>query len=340
MTKLTDVAKAAGVSIATVSRVLNNPDSVNAATQQKVQQAIRSLNYKPSRVAQRLRSKGGNSKIIGLVLPDIQNPFYVDVIRGVEEAMYEKGYAAIMCNFAQNEDKERLYLDILQSESIDGLIVAPVHGRDQKVANMVLSGLPIICIDRGLTGVEADVVLVDNQQGAFDAISHLIKLGHQRIAYISGLPQIPTSKARLAGYEAAFKEYGLKVDESLIKYGDSKHESGMRLTAELLNLPTPPTALFTGNNLITLGALETIHSRGVKIPEEIALVGFDDMYWSISLNPPLTAVRQPGFEMGQRAAELLFQRIKDPSRPTVKVVFDAALQVRSSCGAAAKNAKP
>ncbi|WP_114782514.1 LacI family DNA-binding transcriptional regulator [Botryobacter ruber] len=333
MTKLIDVAKAAGVSIATVSRVLNNPETVNADTQQRVQQAIKSLNFRPSRVAQRLRSKGGNSKIIGLVLPDIQNPFYVDVIRGIEEVMYEHGYAAIMCNFAQDEKRERLYLDILKSESIDGLIVAPVHGRDQKVAGLVLSGLPIVCIDRGLTGVEADVVLVDNQQGAYDAVSHLIKLGHRRIAYISGLPQIPTSRARLAGYEMAFRENELVVDEELIKYGDSKHESGMKLTEELLALPTPPTALFTGNNLITLGALETIHRQGLKIPEEIALVGFDDMYWSISLNPPLTAVKQPGFEMGKRAAELLFQRIKDPSRPTAKVVFDAKLQVRSSCGA-------
>ena len=335
MTKLIDVAKAAGVSIATVSRVLNNPETVNADTQQRVQQAIKSLNFRPSRVAQRLRSKGGNSKIIGLVLPDIQNPFYVEVIRGIEEVMYEHGYAAIMCNFAQDEKRERLYLDILKSESIDGMIVAPVHGRDQKVAHLVQSGLPIVCIDRGLTGVEADVVLVDNQQGAYDAVSHLIKLGHRRIAYISGLPQIPTSKARLAGYEMAFREQGLVVDEELIKYGDSKHESGMKLTEELLALPTPPTALFTGNNLITLGALETIHRQGLKIPEEIALVGFDDMYWSISLNPPLTAVRQPGFEMGKRAAELLFQRIKDPSRPTAKVVFDAKLQIRSSCGATA-----
>lgn len=336
MAKLIDVAKEAGVSVATVSRVLNNPETVNADTQLRVQQAIKTLNFRPSRVAQRLRSKGRNSKIIGLVLPDIQNPFYVDVIKGIEEVMYENGYAAIMCNFAQDEKKERLYLDILKSESIDGLIVAPVHGRDQKVVNLILSGLPVICIDRGLSGIEADVVLVDNKKGAFEAVCHLIKLGHRRIAFISGLPQIPTSKERLAGYIAAFQEHQLPVDEALIKYGNSKHESGMRLTAELLDLPTPPTALFTGNNLITLGALETIHSRGVKIPHDIAMVGFDDMYWSFSLNPPLTAVRQPGFEMGKRAAEMLFQRIKEPERATVKVVYDTELKIRSSCGANSK----
>jgi DNA-binding LacI/PurR family transcriptional regulator len=334
MANLTDVAKAAGVSIATVSRVLNNPDSVNVETQLRVLQAIKQLNFMPSRVAQRLRNKGRNSKIIGLVLPDIQNPFYVDVLKGVEELAYDKGYAVIMCNFAQDEKKERLYLDILKSESVAGLILAPVHGRDQKVTNLVLSGLPIVCVDRGLSAAEADVVLVDNRKGAFEAVSHLIKLGHRRIAFISGLPQIPTSKERQNGYEDAFREHQLPLDETLIKFGDSKYGSGMRMAAELLDLESPPTALFTGNNLITLGALETIHTRGVKIPEELALVGFDDMYWSMSLNPPLTAVRQPGYDMGKRAAELLFQRIRDPKRPTVRMVFNAELKIRSSCGAA------
>lgn len=333
MKNLKDVAKQAGVSIATVSRVINNPDAVNVATRRKVEKAIKQLNFRPSRVAQRLRSREGGSKTIGLVLPDILNPFYVDVLRGVEDYAYANGYAVITCNFAQDEARENLYLDILRSESVDGMVVAPVHGRDQKVVQLVKAGIPIVCVDRGLTGADADVVLVDNRKGAYDAVSHLIGLGHKRIAFISGLPQIPTSGERLAGYKEALQKHAIPVAGELIKYGDSKHESGLKLSEELLRGPHPPTALFTGNNLITLGALETIHKNGLHIPGDIAIVGFDDMYWSISLNPPLTAVRQPGYDMGQRAAELLLQRIKHPARSTVRVVFDAELKIRKSCGA-------
>lgn len=332
MKNLKDVAFRAGVSISTVSRVINNPDTVSPATRRKVEKTIKQLGFRPSRVAQRLRSKDGGSKTIGLLLPDILNPFYVDVLRGVEDYAYANGYAVITCNFAQDEVRENRYLDILQSESIDGIVVAPVHGRDQKVVQLIESGLPIVCVDRGLAGAEADVVLVDNRKGARDAVSHLISRDHKRIAFISGLPQIPTSGERLAGYKEALEQHGIPIEPELIKYGDSRHESGLRLSAELLECPHPPTALFTGNNLITLGALETIHSKGLRIPDDIAIVGFDDMYWSISLNPPLTAVKQPGCDMGQRAAELLLQRIREPGRATVKVVFDVELQIRKSCG--------
>jgi LacI family transcriptional regulator/LacI family repressor for deo operon, udp, cdd, tsx, nupC, and nupG len=332
MTSLKDVAKEASVSIATVSRVLNNPGMVNEETRAKVSRAIAKLDFKTNRVARRLRIKEGASKIIGLVLPDISNPFYVDVLRGVEDYAFENEYALISCNFDQNENRKDLYLNILQSESIDGMVVAPVNEHDKKVTKLVESGMPIVCIDRGLTDIDADIVLVDNRKGAYDAVSHLIGLGHERIAFISGLPSIPTSSERLEGYKEALREHHIPFVPELIKYSDSKHESGLRLTRDLLGGKTPPTALFTGNNLITLGALEMIHSLGLSIPRDIAIVGFDDMYWSISLNPPLTAVRQPGYDIGRRGAELLLQRIKHPGRLTQKVIFNAELKVRKSCG--------
>ena len=328
---LNQVAKAAGVSIATVSRVINNNPNVNPKTRIKVQQVIKELKYTPNRVAKRLRNRNASSNLLGVLVPDIQNPFYVEVLRGIEDVAYENQYAIIMCNFAQDEQKAKLYLDIMQSESIDGLIAAPTSEEDTNVVNLVKGGLPIVCVDRGLSEVDVDVVLVENKKGAYAAVDFLAKSGYKRIAYISGLPKIPSSQQREAGYLDALTDNGLTVDRELIQYGNSRHESGVELCEELLNLSDPPDALFTGNNLITLGALETIHKRGLSIPKDIAIIGFDDMYWSISLNPPLTAVRQPAYEIGRRAAEQLIVRISDPSRPTVRMVLKTELMIRNSC---------
>lgn len=328
---LMEVAEKAHVSIATVSRVINDHPKVNPETRLKVQQAIKELKYHPNRVAKRLRNRNASSNLLGVLIPDIQNPFYVEVLRGIEDIAYANKYALIMCNFSQDETKQRLYLDILESESIDGLIAAPTSEHDPAVVELVKKGLPIVCVDRGLMDVDVDVVMVENRNGAYSAVNYLARSGYKRIAYISGLPQIPSSRQREQGYVDALTANGLPVDRSLIKYGDSRHVSGVRLCEELLNLPEPPDAIFTGNNLITLGALETIHKRKLKIPEQIAIIGFDDMYWSISLNPPLTAVRQPAYEIGKRAAEQLISRINDPARPTVSIVMKTELMIRNSC---------
>lgn len=331
MSSLNEVAKKSGVSIATVSRVINKGSNVNEQTRIKVLKAVKELNYKPNRVAKRLRSKSTSSNLIGVLIPDIQNPFYVDVLRGIEDVAYDNNYALIMCNFNQDEKKEKLYLDILQSEGIDGLITAPAHEKDTKIVNLVKEGLPIVCVDRGLVDVDVDLVFVNNQKGAFNAVDYLAKLGYKRIACISGLTQIPSSHSRVEGYKDALEANGLAFDPALVKFGDSKHNSGVTLSKELLSMPNPPDAIFAGNNLITLGALETIHKMGLNIPKDVAIVGFDDMYWSISLNPPLTAVYQPAYEIGRRAGELLIQRIKDPSRPTIKMMLNTELMIRSSC---------
>ncbi len=328
---LNEVAEKAGVSIATVSRVVNNSPKVNPETRIKVLQVIKELKFHPNRVAKRLRNKNASSNLLGVLIPDIQNPFYVEVLRGIEDVAYENKYALIMCNFSQDEKKEKLYLDILQSESIDGLIAAPVNEQDQNVINLLKGGLPIVCVDRGLSGVDVDVVLVENRNGAFSAVDYLAKSGYKRIAYIAGLPKIPSSQQRFQGYQDALASNGLPMDKTLVKFGDSRHESGVKLCDELLNLPSPPDAIFAGNNLITLGALETIHKKGLLIPKDVAIIGFDDMYWSISLNPPLTAVKQPAYEIGKRAAEQLILRINDPSRPTMSMVMKTELIIRSSC---------
>ncbi|WP_346857829.1 LacI family DNA-binding transcriptional regulator [uncultured Draconibacterium sp.] len=330
MASMNDVATRAGVSIATVSRVLNNNGNVNEATRAKINKAIKDLKYQPSRVAKRLRSKSISSNLLGVLIPDIENPFYVDVLRGIEELAYNNNYAIIMCNFGQDEKKEKLYLEILQSEAIDGLIVAPAHEDDPLLKKMVKDGLPVVCVDRGLKDANVDVVLVDNVTGAYTAVDYLIKSGYKRVAYIAGLKAIPSSNLREQGYRKALEENGIAYDEELVKFGNSKHESGVELCNELLKLPNPPDAIFTGNNLITLGALETIQKWKLKIPEDIAIIGFDDMQWSSSLNPPLTAVRQPAMEIGKRAVELLIQRIQDPERSSIQMTLNTELMKRSS----------
>ncbi len=328
---MNEVALRAGVSIATVSRVINGSPNLNEATRNKVMKAIKDLDYQPSRVAKRLRSRSNSGKLIGLLIPDIQNPFYVDVLRGVEEEAYQHNYALIMCNFGQDEKKEKLYLEILRSEAIDGLLAAPAREDDEEVTRLVEEGLPIVCVDRGLKNVDVDVVMVNNRKGAFQAVDHLARSGYGRIAYISGLPAIPSSYQRELGYRDALTAHGLEFHPSLVKYGDSKYESGVRLCDELLSDENPPDAIFTGNNLITLGALETIHRRGIRIPDEVAIIGFDDMFWSNSLFPPLTAVRQPAFEIGRRATELLIQRINNPQRTCIQMILNPELMIRSSC---------
>lgn len=331
MSTLKDVADKAQVSISTVSRVINEEPLVKAKTRERVEAAIRELNYLPNRVAQRLRSITSKNKLIGLVLPDVQNPFYIDVIRGVEECAFEHNFAVMIGNFDQDIAKEKLYLEVLQSELVDGLIVAPSHGKDRNIINAIDHGYSVVCIDRGLIGVDVDIVKVDNEVGAYNAIDYLIGLGHTRIAHITGHPQIPTTTERVAGYEKAMQEHGIDIDTQLIKNSQSNYQSGADLMQELLDLPQPPTAVFTANNLLTLGALRTIHERGLNIPGDISIVGFDDMYWSNSLNPPLTAVRQSGHDIGYKAAELLLQKMRHPQRDTATVVLKTQLIVRQSC---------
>lgn len=326
------VAKIAGVSIATVSRVLNNDPVVKGETKLAVDKAIKSSGYRPNRVAQRLRSTIPSRKLIGLLIPDIQNPFYVDVIRGIEDFAYAQGSAVLIGNFSQDHKREKMYIDILRSESVNGFIVAPTTSMDQAVKDLIQEGNSVVCIDRGLINFPVDIVKSDNENGAFKATEHLLKLGHKRIGLITGDPSIPTTQERITGYKNALAQNGIMVDEKLIIGKKSDFKSGVEIAAQLLDLPERPTALFTTNNLLTLGALETIHACGLSIPNQIAIVGFDDVYWANSLNPPLTAVRQFGFEIGRRAIELLYQRLTDPKRLPINVEIKTELMVRKSCG--------
>ena len=326
------VATEAGVSIATVSRVINSDPVVKEKTRLAVQHAIRQMGYQPNRVAQRLRSTVTKCKLIGLLIPDIENPFYVDIIKGIEDLAYQNGSAVVIGNFKQDKKREKMYIDLFKSESVDGFIVAPTSSSDKYVEDLIAEGWAVVCIDRGLRNKNVDIVKSDNEAGAFSATEHLIRLGHKRIAFIHGDLSIQTTNERIAGYTAAMKKHGLKIYPELLKGRLSNFESGKEITTEMLALKQRPTAIFTGNNLLTLGCLETLHREKIVIPSDMALVGFDDMYWASSLNPALTAVKQQAIEIGKNAIRLLYERIADINRGAVHCIIETNLVVRKSCG--------
>ena len=335
MATLKDVAREADVSVSTVSRVFNNPEKVRPDTREAVQKAAEALGYQPSRVARRLRLKEGKANLIGLVIPDIQNPFFADVTRGVEDVARDNDYALILSNSDEDPEQQRRAVDTLKTESVDGVIVPPVSTEDPEVTRLLEENIAVVCVDRRLESARVDTILSDNRKGAYEAVTHLIELGHERIGFIGGVPRISTSTERREGYEQALRDHDLPVDPELIKEGDSRRERGTYLTNDLLDLDNPPTALFTGNNLTTLGALSAINVRGLDVPGDVALVGYDDIPWPMALNPPPTVVDQPGYEMGQRAAQILLERLAHPDRAPTTVTLQPKLVVRKSCGAAA-----
>lgn len=330
MATLRDVAKQADVSVSTVSRVFNEPDKVKVDTRVRVQQAVKALGYRPSRVARRLRVENGLAHMLGLVIPDIQNPFFADLARGVEDVAQANGYTVIVNNSDEDSDKQRMCLETLRTESVDGVILPPVREQDDDVDALAASGIPVVCVDRRMKTIAYDTIVSDSVQGAYEAVSYLIANGHRRIGLIGGIPSLSTSRERRVGYERAHSDHGADIHPELIREGDSRQESGRSMAEELLDLPEPPTALFTGNNLMTLGAVEAIHLRGLRIPQNISVVAYDDVPWALALNPPLTAVDQPGNEIGRRAAEMLLQRINDPGRSPTLVTLQPRLIVRKS----------
>jgi LacI family transcriptional regulator len=330
MATMKDVAKLAGVSVATVSRVLNNNPNVSPELRSKVLKAVEELNYRRDRVARSLRVR--TSLIIGLIISDIQNPFFTSVVRGVEDAAYDHGYTLLLCNSDEDPAKERLYIDIMLAERVAGVIISPVAEVDNYSNTLLQAGVPIVAMDRRMRDLDVDTVVVNNVEGAYQAVSHLIELGHRQIGFIGGPSRTTTGRERQEGYKKGLSDHGLVVDPNLVRVGDFKQDSGHWAACELLALEDRPTALFAANNLMTLGTLNAIHEEGLSIPQDIAIVGFDDMPWAPSLAPPLTAVAQPTYELGRTAADLLLKRIADAQRPIKQICLETTLVIRESSG--------
>ena len=327
MANIQDVARHAGVSISTVSRVLNDRGRVNAEVVANVQAAIQALHYTPNRAARSLRTQ--QSRIIGLLISDIQNPFFTVLVRGIEDVVQQNGYSLILCNSDENEQKERQYIEVLCAEHVAGAIIVPTHENQRSMRIFDNQHIPVVAVDRRVPNV--DTVLVDNKRGAYEAVSHLITNGYQRIGIITGPHNTTTGRERLEGYYKALEEAGIAIDPAIMRSGSFKMDSGRALANELLDVEPGIDALFITNNLMTLGALQALHDRNLQVPNDIGIVGFDEMPWATLGSISLTTVTQPVYEIGSTAAMRLFQRLQNPQAFTnQEIVLAATLCVRNS----------
>jgi DNA-binding LacI/PurR family transcriptional regulator len=323
-----EVARLAGVSIATVSRVLNGNGRVKPHLRQRVLQAVGDLQYVPSGIARNMRNQ--SKRTIGLIISDIQNPFFTDIVRAIEETAYANQYTVLLGNTDGDEEKERLYLDILAIERIAGLILVP--SSDDSAVYKFNRPLPLVFIDRVPPGARGDGAVLDNFQGGYEAARHLIELGHRRIGVVAMPADYAIGSERVRGLVSALEESGITVDEALIRSGDSlKARGGYAATKELLALDPPPTALFAVNNVRTMGMLQALLEAGVRVPQQMSVVGFDDSPWLTLLSPPLTTVGQPIYEIGAAAINLLLRRISEENgSPPTTVKLPPHLIVRAS----------
>jgi LacI family transcriptional regulator len=327
-----DVALRAGVSQATVSLVVNNSarTAIPDETRQRVYQAIDELGYRPNTLASSLRL--GKTQTIGLILPDSANPFFAEVSRSIEASAFKQNYNLILCNTEEDTEKELLYVDVLCSRQVDGIIFVAVGDKTDSLLRVIGKNIPLVMVDRDLSGMEVDAVLMDNYQGGYLATEHLIQLGHRRIGCIFGPSSVNPSARRGEGYLAALKDHEISPDENLMIRGDFHPYSGMEAAHRMLNLPEHPTAIFACNDLMAIGAMRAITEAGLKVPEEISLVGFDNIELASYTNPPLTTVAQPIQEAGQRAVNLLLSRIEEPDLPFRQVMLPTSLTIRRSSG--------
>ncbi len=325
--KIKDVADKAGVSVATVSRVINNNPNVKARLKQRVLQAIEEIGYQPSGIARSMRNQ--SLPVVGLIISDIQNPFFTSMVRAVEDTALENGYTVLLCNSDEDPKKEQLYIDVMARERVAGIIIIP--SRSESCPALKKLKVPIVVVDRKLRDIRTDTVLLDNVAGSKLAMEHLIQLGHRRIGLVGAPTSASVGADRFLGYQKALQDHGIEVDQSLIQMGDFKEPGGYRATLRLLELERKPTAVFAANNLMTMGMLKAVREKGVRIPEDLSVIGFDDMPWLTLITPPMTTVGQPVYKMGAEAARLLFERLSSgPEKPPSRIVLKPELIIRSS----------
>lgn len=327
-----DVARHAGVSKATVSRVINANDGVSERLRQRVMASIAALGYQPDRSARRLR--GNSSELLGIIIPDIQNPYFTSVVRGIEDLAYAHQLNVLLCNTDDDPYKQDAYIRVMMAERVAGLILVPSFGiKQESLQPLVQLQTPIVLIDRAVNTLHFDTVVVDNFQGAYDGTCHLLNLGYRRVAFIGGDLELSPGRERHAGYQQAMHDGGMAIDPSLVLIEHFKIESGRRLTHRLLSDGALPDAIFAASNLLSIGVLKAIREVGLRVPDDVAVVGFDDMPWASELYSPLTAVAQPTYELGQEAVRVLLQRRINTAAPARTVTLHTTLKVRESCGA-------
>ncbi|MGC9400048.1 MAG: LacI family DNA-binding transcriptional regulator [Anaerolineae bacterium] len=326
-----DVAQEAGVSYSTVSRVVNNKDVVDERTRARVLKAIDKLGYVANRQARSLA--GGSSQVIGLLVRDLGTGYIGEIIRGIDDELVRAQYDLMLYTTHRRRTEESAYVTMMTQGMADGLLLVLPRQPEAYLASLNERNFPYVLIDHQGIARDEPAVAAENWEGGFMATEYLIQLGHRRIGFITGNMKMGCAQDRLAGYRAALEHYGIPVDEALIQEGNFFQPDGYAGGEALLNLAAPPTAIFASNDVMAFGVMEAVRDRGLKIPDDISVVGFDDIPQAASVHPPLTTVRQPLEEMGRVAARNLLALIEDPNHPTERVELPTDLIIRQSCRA-------
>ncbi|MFF8745210.1 LacI family DNA-binding transcriptional regulator [Streptomyces californicus] len=333
MAGIKDVAAEAGVSVATVSRVLNGHPSVSQEARTRVLASVEALGYRPNAVARSLRT--AQTRTLGLVISDVLNPYFTELARFVEEEARALGYSVIIGNADERPDLQDHHVRTLIDRRIDGLLVSPADGGTPLLRDVALSGTPMVFVDRWIPGIDVPVVRADGTGAVRDLVAHLHGLGHRRLAIIAGPAATTTGDERVEAFRGALRDHGLALPDAYIGQGDFQAASGRRATEGFLELAEPPEVVFAADNLMALGALDAIRARGLRVPDDIALAAFDDIPWFVHTGPPITAVAQPTADLARAAVRALADRIE--GRTPQSVTLPARLVVRRSCGEAAPN---
>jgi LacI family transcriptional regulator len=329
-----DVARLAGVSTATVSRAVNGTARIAPDTRAVIDAAVGELGYRPNTIARSLVTK--STQTIALLLPDIANPFYAELVRGIQQRALATGHTMLLCTTEGDPEREEAYLTLLRAKQVDGVLVDGLVLPPDRIAHFVREGLPIVCLDRDVDSTSVPLVQVDNRLGARMATEHLLSLGHRRVAHISGARDLGISEERIAGYRDAHGAVGLEPDLALLAVGSFTDEGGYEAMRTLL-ARTELTAVFAANDLSAIGVINALVESGRRVPEDVSVVGFDDSPLMGYIDPPLTTVRQPVREMALVAVRSLLDEILGVGSPHTELVFRPELVVRRSTGPAASD---
>ncbi len=325
-----DIAKMADVSTATVSKIVNHKDqNISHATRQKVLDLIEAHNYVPNRIASSMITKKTHS--IGLIIPDITNPFFPEVARGVEDYANMEGYHVVLCNSDNKLDKEVSYIGMLQEKMVDGIIFTSSSLRNKVSKEFLRLQIPVITVDRDITGMRAQgKITVDNTSGAYQGVSYMIERGYKRILHLGGPMTSKPALDRFEGYRNALSDYGIQFDEKLFFEGNYNAQWGYEGVLEALTNKIEFDGIFCGNDMIAIGAIKALNEKGISVPGNVGVMGFDDIYMATVVTPNLTTVCQPNYQMGYKAAEMLIELIKHPEAKMMDVVLKTKLVIRES----------
>ena len=322
------VAEKAGVSVNTASRAINNKPDINEETKKRILKVAQELGYVRNDTAVALRTK--RTGTIGVIIADNRNPFYAEVLNGMEEAAREKNYHIILANTQRDYKKEEEAINLLLAKRVDGLLITPVQDKDDDIKNLIEANIPFVVVGRDFENIEIDAIYNDEVKGGFLATEYLIKKGHKRIVLIDGFLYKSPAKGRLEGYKRALNKYRISLDEPLISVGDINMENGHERTKQMLEKNLDFTAIFAYNDMMAFGAMQAVKEKGLRIPEDIGLVGYDDIPFSSLISPSLTTIRLKKQDLGVESVKLLLSRINGNRKKTKKVMLGVELQIRES----------